>query len=356
MEEKTTNETISSPASTPKPRKRRGRPPKAQAQSNVSAKNLDLEKEVLERASTASPTSCECRRSSRKKVTKFDVRDLLKKNRKPNKPQLEDVVDSNASTIGAEASKEFADTEPKTINPSSCSLDSAQTDSLTEVFEKPMATQNLIPVQVSDKEPRLVADEVPTDVPASCSQLPRKRGRPPKLAKVMLKDVVKCGSGISDEVPKNSILSEFDTNSPKTISVGGRENDVSCNPIIKLKSKLRINIKRITMPVNEESSDSGNVTLNAMSEEESKAQAKTEAKADLKTEQITLLPAAGDDAKPPIVFKEIISALPEKVEQKSKGATTNINLEFVKKEQTLEARTASDLIIEQIIEGDVEME
>uniref|UniRef100_A0A1I8N425 [histone H3]-lysine(36) N-trimethyltransferase n=1 Tax=Musca domestica TaxID=7370 RepID=A0A1I8N425_MUSDO len=56
----------------------------------------------------------ECRRSSRKKIIKFDVRDLLNKNRKPHKIQIEARIDSNvpstsktsagpANTTGVEA-------------------------------------------------------------------------------------------------------------------------------------------------------------------------------------------------------------------------------------------------------------
>ncbi|XP_036222476.2 histone-lysine N-methyltransferase Set2 [Bactrocera oleae] len=46
---------------------------------------------------TATPSnSNECRRSSRKKIIKFDVRDLLNKHRKPHKIQIEARIDSNA--------------------------------------------------------------------------------------------------------------------------------------------------------------------------------------------------------------------------------------------------------------------
>lgn len=54
---------------------------------------------TLEEAET--PTNApvsECRRSSRKKIIKFDVRDLLNKNRKTHKIQIEARIDSNAPT------------------------------------------------------------------------------------------------------------------------------------------------------------------------------------------------------------------------------------------------------------------
>ncbi|XP_017465977.1 PREDICTED: probable histone-lysine N-methyltransferase CG1716 isoform X1 [Rhagoletis zephyria] len=48
------------------------------------------------RVPAAPTTSGECRRSSRKKIIKFDVRDLLNKHRKPHKIQIEARIDSNA--------------------------------------------------------------------------------------------------------------------------------------------------------------------------------------------------------------------------------------------------------------------
>ncbi|XP_054727105.1 probable histone-lysine N-methyltransferase CG1716 [Anastrepha obliqua] len=48
------------------------------------------------RAPAVPSTSGECRRSSRKKIIKFDVRDLLNKHRKPHKIQIEARIDSNA--------------------------------------------------------------------------------------------------------------------------------------------------------------------------------------------------------------------------------------------------------------------
>ncbi|XP_046803305.1 probable histone-lysine N-methyltransferase CG1716 isoform X2 [Lucilia cuprina] len=54
---------------------------------------------TLEEAeTTTSAPASECRRSSRKKIIKFDVRDLLNKNRKTHKIQIEARIDSNAPT------------------------------------------------------------------------------------------------------------------------------------------------------------------------------------------------------------------------------------------------------------------
>ncbi|XP_011185204.2 probable histone-lysine N-methyltransferase CG1716 [Zeugodacus cucurbitae] len=48
------------------------------------------------RMTATATNSNECRRSSRKKIIKFDVRDLLNKHRKPHKIQIEARIDSNA--------------------------------------------------------------------------------------------------------------------------------------------------------------------------------------------------------------------------------------------------------------------
>lgn len=57
----------------------------------------------------------ECRRSSRKKIIKFDVRDLLNKNRKPHKIQIEARIDSNVPS----ASKTTSATSGETVTGSS---------------------------------------------------------------------------------------------------------------------------------------------------------------------------------------------------------------------------------------------
>uniref|UniRef100_A0A1A9X5E3 [histone H3]-lysine(36) N-trimethyltransferase n=1 Tax=Glossina brevipalpis TaxID=37001 RepID=A0A1A9X5E3_9MUSC len=53
-------------------------------------------------------TTVECRRSSRKKVIKFDVRDLLNKNRKPHKIQIEARIDSNAPSTNKVVSRNLS--------------------------------------------------------------------------------------------------------------------------------------------------------------------------------------------------------------------------------------------------------
>uniref|UniRef100_A0A1B0A7P7 Uncharacterized protein n=1 Tax=Glossina pallidipes TaxID=7398 RepID=A0A1B0A7P7_GLOPL len=55
-----------------------------------------------------SSLTVECRRSSRKKVIKFDVRDLLNKNRKPHKIQIEARIDSNAPSTNKGASSNMS--------------------------------------------------------------------------------------------------------------------------------------------------------------------------------------------------------------------------------------------------------
>ncbi|XP_055909464.1 probable histone-lysine N-methyltransferase CG1716 isoform X2 [Eupeodes corollae] len=65
-------------------------------------------------SAAAGGNSAECRRSSRKKTIKFDVRDLLNKNRKSHKIQIEARIDSNAPKVGAgQVSKAELDSKQK---------------------------------------------------------------------------------------------------------------------------------------------------------------------------------------------------------------------------------------------------
>ncbi|KAM7349366.1 SET domain containing 2 [Cochliomyia hominivorax] len=63
----------------------------------VSAVAISPTLEEAETSTSNAPVA-ECRRSSRKKIIKFDVRDLLNKNRKTHKIQIEARIDSNAPT------------------------------------------------------------------------------------------------------------------------------------------------------------------------------------------------------------------------------------------------------------------
>ncbi|KAL7745171.1 hypothetical protein ACLKA6_008224 [Drosophila palustris] len=353
-------ETKSSPAPSPKPRKRRGRPPKAKAQTQtqVNVSEEDLETGKLERAPTASPTSCECRRSSRKKVTKFDVRDLLKKNRKTSKTQIEAGLDSNASTTQeAIGSDEVAGSVPTSSNQSFGILKSSQ----SKIIE-PQSTQ----IGKLTQESPPGDHDAPTNVPASCPQLPRKRGRPRKLPRVVLKDVVKCGTDTS--------LSDSVTNSTNStsISVGSEGSDVSCIPKMKHKTKLRVNIKRINMPTSGESSGCRDLSKSIQLSDETnlfscvslnttveltQEQAETDAKADLKTEPLKLLPAADDDSNSQI-FKEIKSTQTETKGDEPKEAKEDSNIDHIfakKEEQTLNTEGESKLIVDGISDGDVEV-
>lgn len=60
--------------------------------------NVPMDK-VNPRVTATASNRNECRRSSRKKIIKFDVRDLLNKHRKPHKIQIEARIDSNAPQI-----------------------------------------------------------------------------------------------------------------------------------------------------------------------------------------------------------------------------------------------------------------
>ncbi|XP_065366188.1 probable histone-lysine N-methyltransferase CG1716 [Calliphora vicina] len=79
-------------------------PPQSNEQNEVMDVSAVAISPTLEdhETTTNAPTS-ECRRSSRKKIIKFDVRDLLNKNRRTHKIQIEARIDSNAPTTSKAA-------------------------------------------------------------------------------------------------------------------------------------------------------------------------------------------------------------------------------------------------------------
>ncbi|TDG50358.1 hypothetical protein AWZ03_003263 [Drosophila navojoa] len=182
--DKSTGDEIAKP---PAPRKRLGRPPKANAQE--SELTDDMEPPGEERTLSASPTNC--RRSTRKKIVKFDVLDVLNKSRKTHKIQIEARIDSNApSTTTAsttqlatssatvakpaiEVSRLFTPRPPPPVISPLLSLD---------MFTKPKPTPSLIVAQVSsDKAPTTNQQQQPQQPQQQQQQqVIRKRGRPRK--------------------------------------------------------------------------------------------------------------------------------------------------------------------------------
>ncbi|XP_043658282.1 probable histone-lysine N-methyltransferase CG1716 isoform X2 [Drosophila teissieri] len=255
----------------------RGRPPKVAppamghtpTHSNAALKNADAE---------ASPTppedqdsgQSECRRSSRKKIIKFDVRDLLNKNRKAHKIQIEARIDSNPSP-GQSAGTTGASTSTTMSAASAASGSSAASVSrlfsmfemshqslpppppppALEIFAKPRPTQSLIVAQVTS-EPSAVGGGHPVQPMVNQPAVtPRKRGRPRKSqpAEVAIVPTVIA-----------PICSDSDTNSTSTTTsnMSSDSGEPPGFPKRKPKSKLRVSLKRLNLSRRQASFDSGN--------------------------------------------------------------------------------------------------
>ncbi|EDV96058.1 probable histone-lysine N-methyltransferase CG1716 [Drosophila grimshawi] len=156
------------------PRKRPGRPPKATSTANQESdviEEVDSPQPVEERSS--SPTNR--RRSTRKKITKFDVLDVLNKSRKTHKIQIEARIDSNAP-ITSIAGSAASDINRLVVARSTLPAASAPLVPILESFSKPKPTPSLIVAQVS------------SDKSQQQTTLIRKRGRPRKAALILASD------------------------------------------------------------------------------------------------------------------------------------------------------------------------
>ncbi|EDW82541.2 uncharacterized protein Dwil_GK25076 [Drosophila willistoni] len=209
----------------------------------------------------ASPTNLgECRRSSRKKIIKFDVRDLLNKNRKQHKIQIEARIDSNAPLAGGPS--------PSPDNPAvaAAGLDNHRVlvDMPTkDIFAKPKTTSTLIVSQVS-------SEPTTGDVTNAPSPVLRKRGRPRKVQPPATTIATQIAPAIDTNVIPSAIFnySDSDTNSTSgTISTASGssgssgDNDTASDIPKKSKSKLRVSLKRLNMPKRQESMDSGGISV-----------------------------------------------------------------------------------------------
>ncbi|XP_068155376.1 LOW QUALITY PROTEIN: histone-lysine N-methyltransferase Set2, partial [Drosophila tropicalis] len=209
----------------------------------------------------ASPTNLgECRRSSRKKIIKFDVRDLLNKNRKQHKIQIEARIDSNAPIPGGPS--------PLPDHPAvaAAGLDNRRVlvDMPTkDIFAKPKATSALIAAQVS-------SEPTTGDVANVLSPVLRKRGRPRKVQPPATTLATQIAPAIDASAISSAIFnySDSDTNSTSgTISTAScssgssGDNDTGSDIPKKGKSKLRVSLKRLNMPKRRESMDSGGISV-----------------------------------------------------------------------------------------------
>ncbi|XP_017864213.1 PREDICTED: probable histone-lysine N-methyltransferase CG1716 [Drosophila arizonae] len=182
--DKSTGDEITKP---PAPRKRLGRPPKANAQESELTE--EMEPPAEERTSSSSPTNC--RRSTRKKIVKFDVLDVLNKSRKTHKIQIEARIDSNAPTTTTASTTQLA-TSSATVAKPAIEVNRLFTPRPPlpvispllplDMFTKPKPTPSLIVAQVSsDKTPTANQQQQPQQSQQQQQQqVIRKRGRPRK--------------------------------------------------------------------------------------------------------------------------------------------------------------------------------
>ncbi|XP_030386646.1 probable histone-lysine N-methyltransferase CG1716 [Scaptodrosophila lebanonensis] len=316
------------------PRKRVGRPRKTSAQSQPAeapvattskaalttddasggscSVGADLD---ITRTLDPSPTLSECRRSSRKKIIKFDVRDLLNKNRKQHKIQIEARIDSNAPPAIA---KTATATTPAAI-PATTPATGAATGNrrfsmfetgkkptplvpvtppmpvhALELFAKPKATQSLIVAQVSSTEEKekqvhsttflnLLSPHLMAPIAFAASGIPlgaRKRGRPRKKLSAniqtepkkratespstpLVEVAVAAAASIKSETigsPEARSFSYSDSDTTSTCTSNGSSEFSEGQP--NSRHKLRVKVKRIKdMSAHTSSSDSDSISL-----------------------------------------------------------------------------------------------
>ncbi|KAH8235728.1 hypothetical protein KR032_006148 [Drosophila birchii] len=224
----------------------------------------------LEADADGSPS--ECRRSSRKKIIKFDVRDLLSKNRKAHKIQIEARIDSNPNTSinpSIVSSTAAPGSTPSAASNSNrlFSMFESSHQSLPpppppphalEIFAKPRPTQSLIVAQVTS-EPSASTVQTVAALPVVAV---RKRGRPRKstLAEMAAVAVPATAPTCSDsDTNSNSTSTSTSTGSG---SGGEAAGAGAFAGFTKRKSKLRVSVKRLNLSRRLESSDSGDTPLN----------------------------------------------------------------------------------------------
>ncbi|KAH8287219.1 hypothetical protein KR054_004600 [Drosophila jambulina] len=263
----------------------RGRPPKwatvlppahaVKANSPAAAAASPTPSSPLEADADGSPS--ECRRSSRKKIIKFDVRDLLSKNRKAHKIQIEARIDSNPNTNpnpsivtstaspGAAPSAAGSNTNSNRL----FSMFESSHQSLPpppppphalEIFAKPRPTQSLIVAQVTS-EPSASPVQTVAALPVVAV---RKRGRPRKTA---LPEISVAASAAAPAAAPSCSDSDTNSNSTSTSTStgsgsGGEAAAAGTFAGFKRKSKLRVSVKRLNLSRRLESSDSGDTPLN----------------------------------------------------------------------------------------------
>ncbi|TDG43637.1 hypothetical protein AWZ03_009937 [Drosophila navojoa] len=241
MDEPTSSKVTNTPAKSTTPRKCLGSPPKSSPQptgTETPAEDFKAES-FAEHVPTVSPTLSDCRRSSRKKVIKFDVLNLLNKNRKANKLQTDapvpatstrcslDVRDVAAATTAPPAAADLP------VPTSSTSLSSA------EPFAKPKPTQCLTLEQGCSEESSLAEKQSERD---SLFRKQRRSGRNHSAQAALTSQVVDGGT-----VENGRSISCSDSATNSTTAYSGINAYTDYLLKTKFKQKLRVNVKRETM-------------------------------------------------------------------------------------------------------------
>ncbi|KMZ09597.1 uncharacterized protein Dsimw501_GD17127 [Drosophila simulans] len=358
----------------------RGRPPKVTntpPHINPAMKSADA---------GASPTppedqdsgQSECRRSSRKKIIKFDVRDLLNKNRKAHKIQIEARIDSNPSIGQFQSGTTAASTSMSTATASAASASSAATvnrlfsmfemshQSLPlppppppalEIFAKPRPTQSLIVAQVTS-EPSAAGGGQPVQTMAGC---------PLNLSRFTHGHVILSQQADAAIIPTVIVpsCSDSDTNSTSTTTsnMSSDSGDLPGFPIRKPKSKLRVSLKRLKLCGRLASSDSGNSPSSSSPEVEPPALQDENAMDERpKQEQnLTRIVVAEEnsDSDSQIIFIEIETESPKGQEEQEEERPVevepqdliDIDMELAKQEPTPDPEEDLDEIMVEVLSG-----
>ncbi|XP_016979710.1 probable histone-lysine N-methyltransferase CG1716 [Drosophila rhopaloa] len=354
MEESASN----NPAAVASRGRGRGRPPKIAPPTDASAPNPPPNP-----PKDPSPTppedadggQNECRRSSRKKIIKFDVRDLLNKNRKAHKIQIEARIDSSPgpSSSGPVPSTSSVSRLFSMFESSQQSLPPPPPPPALEIFAKPRPTQSLIVAQVTS-EPSANPGNTLANLPVVAA---RKRGRPRKSQPPM-----EVASSPATAAPS---CSDSDTNSTSTSTSTGSCGD-SGDPAgfvkRKPKSKLRVSLKRLNLVRRQESSDSGDMVMGSSplssSPEVEPPALQDENALDEQPEneqEVSRIVVAGDtsDSDSQIIFIEIETESPKAEEQEHEPQAEGepLVIDIAKQGQNSDAEQDLDEIMVEVLSG-----
>ncbi|XP_060665101.1 probable histone-lysine N-methyltransferase CG1716 [Drosophila nasuta] len=221
-------------APSPKPRKRlkqhsnKNNAPNGEENETVKLlEEMGMEDAEVDRVS---PASKQYRRSARKKTIKFDVRDLLKKNRKNHKTQIVDAISKTANNCPVGSVDKHA-------------ITTAGIDAINELKS---ITSNNLPIRAIDEHS---IDQFLIELQSvgkKGQSLPRnvKAGKQPR---VRLKDVAHSDIGKAATARYNSNNLDSETNSTTSFLAEDAGKTSCCEP----RRKLRVLIKRMTFPLSE---------------------------------------------------------------------------------------------------------